>query len=314
MTHREAFLAHLSGRPACGEQSLKVWRLAHRLGPAALDALVEQLVAEGRVSVETDDRGMRKVRLAGQATPRELPPVEIETAGVAAPPEAVPTLPPAENLCEGDPCAEPDCEDCEALAEEQHQAAEPADRDTTVSPEPPEAPPSFFRRCGALGASLLGQTLRCALDAGHGGAHGDGATLWWTDPAPEPSPTPPPVSGPREVEATVDDPVAAVLARVPRELRHTLARLLIDLGVALAGGSEGAAHLTARAADREGPTLSTNAAKVLAALPPAGSPSLSPQRISERSGVNYNSTITALRSLERHGLAKNPAYGCWRAA
>jgi len=278
LTHRDAFLAHLATRPACGEQSLKVWRLAHRLGPVALDALVDQLAAEGRVSVETDGRGMRKVRLAGQATPHELPPVEIETAGVAAPPEAVPTLPPAESLCDGDPCADPDCEDCEALAEEQHQAAEPADRDTTVSPEPPP-------------------------------------------PAVEPSPTPPPVSGPREVEATVDDPVAAVLARVPRELRHTLARLLIDIGVALAGGSEGAAHLTARAADltaraadREGPTLSENAAKVLAVLPPPGEPALTPKAISVRADINYNSAVTALRSLERHGLAKNPVYGLWRAA
>lgn len=95
ITPREAFLAHLSGRPACGEQSLKVWRLAHRLGPAALDALVEQLEAERLITVETDRRGMRKVRLVGQAAPRELPPVEIETEGAAAPPEPPPEAAPA---------------------------------------------------------------------------------------------------------------------------------------------------------------------------------------------------------------------------
>lgn len=287
---REAFLAHLSGRPACGEQSLKVWRLAHRLGPVALDALVEQLVAERLITVETDGRGMRKVRLTGRA-PRELPPVEIETetAGEEPPPllEAAPTPPAAENK------------------------PEPADRDATVSPEappthevvlpaapePPEALPSFFRRCGALGASLLGQTLRCALDAGHGGAHGDGATLWWTDPAPEPSPTPPPVSGPREVESL--DALAASLS----EAQRGQVRALI---LSLRAGNP--APFRARV------VLSDRAKMLLEALPAPEERPAQTAEILRRTGLKTGPAANGLQKLRQAGLAVNTSFGFWRRA
>lgn len=178
MTPREAFLVHLATRPACGEQSLKVWRLAHRLSGAALDALVEQLVAEGRVSVETDDRGMRKVRLAGRA-PRELPPVEIETAGEEPTPliEAAPTPPAAENK------------------------PEPADRDATVSPEAPPAPSARYAGVTAPPPEVV---LPAAPEPPE------------VPPAVEPSPTPPPASEVREVESL--DALAAPLSAAQRVL------------------------------------------------------------------------------------------------
>lgn len=294
--NKARFLAFLGSRAAAGEGSLKTWGSQQRppLTGTMVEDIADALVDDGLATRESRAHGY-----VWKKTP--------------TPPAAENKPEPADRDATVSP--EPPPPPSEAYAE---VTAPPPVAVLPAAPEPPEEPPealpSFFRRCGALGASLLGQTLRCALDAGHGGAHGDGATLWWTDPAPEPSPTPPPVSGPREVEAAGDDPVAAVLARVPRELRHTLARLLIDIGVALAGGSEGAAHLTARAADREGPTLSENATKVLTVLPPPGEPALTPKAISVRAGINYNSAVTALRSLERHGLAKNPVYGLWRAA
>lgn len=196
MTPREAFLAHLAAR-ACGEQSLKVWRLAHRLGPVALDALLEQLAAERLITVETDRRGFRMVRLAGRA-PRELPPVEIETE-TPAPPEAPPAgcPPAAPSVFQPPPSAPP--------------AAPPEDRKATVSSEPPPPPSARYAGVTAPPPEVV---LPAAPEPPE------------APPAVEPSPTPPPVSGPREVAAPAPESLDALAAPLT-DAQHGQVRALI---------------------------------------------------------------------------------------
>jgi hypothetical protein len=83
---------------------------------------------------------------------------------------------------------------------------------------------------------------------------------------------------------------------------------LIDFGHSLVGpGGLNRARPSSAA-----PVLSDNAQRVLAVLPGPGEPSLGPLELSERSGLNYNSTNTALKSLRNKGYATNPVAGKWR--
>ncbi len=109
------------------------------------------------------------------------------------------------------------------------------------------------------------------------------------------------------------EPALSTLTRLPVEQRRLVGLALQELALEALGGALGAARAEAFAARPDlGPRLSENAAAVLEVLSPDRGQT--PREIGKKVQVNQNSVHTALRSLEKHGLATNATYGFWRRA
>lgn len=334
-----ALLAWLQERPAAGEGSLKSWGQTRRpsLTLTQVEVRAAELVDTGLVTREVRPDG-RSVYRARERNP-EPPPVEVVT-------EPSPTPPPASvkkakkspivyvnqcSVCGRKDGAPGRCAFCHELGYEEPEAPEvpaPCAECTRLA----EALLSWERLWGVNGTDLAAmeervQTAERERDEARAAERGlqrqdvtsyvraEEATARLAQVTAErdqlaaalakakaATPTPTPA-----------EPALSALARLPVEQRRLVGLALQELSLEALGGALGAARAEAFAARPDlAPRLSENAAAVLKILSPDRGQT--PREIGKKSGINQHSVHSALRSLEKRGLATNATYGFWRRA
>lgn len=333
--HLEDLAEELSTRKAAGERTLKVW--GHRRGLTLPDvrSLARQLVAQGRM-IEGEGPGGLVWRPTERRT-LDLPPLEIETGEPSSrsAPLVTPRNPTSfegpkpEVLQEAEeepimpagaaePCQRCEylrlqlnapCQECERLRQERDVAQGEAhglrQQLQEVSAERDEA----RARCAAWEqeADHAYRQLCRAADLGEGSPLSSilervRLLVAGAQASAEPEEEPPP-------QAPAPSPRSLFGGLTP-EARRTVADVLGELAAHLRQEPAPSGKI-GRGLDR----LSTNARTVLDILPRGEEPSITRKEIKARSGLdNTNSVSTALRTLERLGLASSPSWGFWRAA
>ncbi len=342
--HLEDLAEELSTRKAAGERTLKVW--GHRRGLTLPDvrSLARQLVAQGRL-VEGEGPGGLVWRPVERRT-LDLPPLEIETG------EGSPTPPPAsvERAIEEEP--QPSSRSAPLVTPRNPTSfEEPKPEVLQEAEEEPALIAGAIepcQRCAELTEAYEawkeeGERLRQQLDQ----ARRQDSVAWtqiredldaarrqlsyhegdWTilrgylslsdkadrqaildrvfaltrEVSAEPEEEPPP-------QAPAPSPRALFGGLTP-EARRTVADVLGELAAHLRQEPTPSGKI-GRGLDR----LSSNARTVLDILPRGEEPSITRKEIKARSGLdNTNSVSTALRTLERLGLASSPSWGFGRA-
>jgi hypothetical protein len=316
-----ALLAWLQERPAAGEGSLKTWGQTRRpqLTLTQVEVRAAELVEANLATREVKADG-RAIYRARERSP-EPPPVEVVTEPSPTPPPASVTKPKkaAKNpvsqkvicggcgkldVCNGDPSC-PSCADStlrNARETGAKLAAVVVDREEEIA-RLAEALLSWERQWGWDGTDLAAMEARieeAETRLAQVTAERDQLAAAMANANATPAPAP-------------AEPALSALARLPVEQRRLVGLALQELSIEALGGALGAARAEAFAARPDlGPRLSENAAAVLEVLSPDRGQT--PREIGKKVQVNQNSVHTALRSLEKHGLATNATYGFWRRA
>lgn len=290
-------LAWLQERPAAGEGSLKSWGQGRRpqLTLTQVEVRAAELVDANLVTREVKADG-RSVYRAKERAP-EPAPVEVTTEPE---PEWIPSLAPVEPFYGVD------------------RSPEPAPVEVVTEPEPSPAPcaecarmaealRSWERQWGPEGTDLAAMEARVQTAEQERDEALEVVAALTRD-----------LDEARAVLAKTKAPASAepalsALARLPAEQRRIVGLALQELSLEALGGALGAARAEAFAARPDlAPRLSENATAVLEILSPDRGQT--PREIGKKAGINQHSVHSALRSLEKRGLATNATYGFWRRA